>query len=168
MDTATSKYQLTTSGNHSKWRHYDYEVTLQDEFYRNLLNTHNITPYEPEEGEIVEIFKIPRTPEKIIGLECNQNGASSSMTSPVNRPQRKLQHSFLHQTRKNQRISSNSDKIDNIKMPNDTKWNINYCPTSKVELLCEKCGISCGYTQALLRHMHIQHGDKCSITLHVN
>ena len=163
MDTATSKYQLTTSGNQFKWHQYDYKVTSQNEFYRKLLNTHTVTPYEPEEGEIVEIYKIPCTPEKITGLECNQTGMTTSAASTANLRQCESQRSFLHQTRKNLRNSQNSAKIDSTKMPNETKWNINHRPVSKVELLCEKCGISCRYTQALLRHMHIQHGDKTLI-----
>ena len=59
MDTGTSQHQLMTSGNHSNLRQYDYKVKLQYNFDRNLLNIHIPEPYEPEEGEIVEIFKIP-------------------------------------------------------------------------------------------------------------
>ena len=76
------------------------KVKSQNKFYNELLLKRTEPPkYTPEEGEIVEIFKIPKMAEKI-GLECNHSDTSPTQ-SKLNRRRSKLVHLELHNYEKN-------------------------------------------------------------------
>ena len=55
---------------HPKRHTSKIKVKIQNKFYNELLKTNKPSQYVPEEGEIVEIFEIPKYAENH-GLECN-------------------------------------------------------------------------------------------------
>ena len=66
-----------------------YKVRLQNKFYNELLKTQRPSKYFPEEGEIVETFKIPKQDENH-GLECNYSDTTPPTQSKLNRLQSEL------------------------------------------------------------------------------
>ena len=75
------------------------KVKLQNKFYNELLKINKPPKYVPEEGEIVEIFKIPKNIEKH-GLECNHS--DTPLTPPkLDHLQSELVHLELHHFEKN-------------------------------------------------------------------
>ena len=63
----------------NEWHHKNFKssnkVKLQNKFYNELLKRTEPPKYTPAEGEIVEIFKIPKMAKKT-GLECNCSDTS--------------------------------------------------------------------------------------------
>ena len=70
------------------------KVKIQNKFYNELLKINKPPKYVPEEGEIVEIFKIPKNIEKH-GLEYNCS--DTPLTLPkLDHLQSELVHLELH------------------------------------------------------------------------
>ena len=134
------KYPDITSGKTNKWCQSHLSSKMQDLFYRDLLDNYIENSYEPEEGEIVEIFKIPCKLKENTGLECNKNNPSMSKQSALNMPRSESQYPKPHQRQKKTcQISSNSDKNSLSKnittMDNSQKWLITHCPTKEHYLM---------------------------------
>ena len=131
------------------------KVKLQNEFYNELLKINKPPNCVPEEGEIVEIFKIPKNIKKH-GSECNLS--DTPLTSPkLDHLWSELVHLELHHFEKN---CGNSDKMPKKKVKpgelNNT-WIITHCPRpNQGSYLCDICGISFTFKGALVRHEHAQ------------
>ena len=78
------------------------KVKIQNRFYNELLKRHQPPKYTPEEGEIIEVYKIPRNDDNA-GLECNR-----SDTTPIHKLDRLRSESVrlaLHHPSKNSEFS---------------------------------------------------------------
>ena len=81
-------------------------VKIQNKFYNELLKTTKPPKYVPEEGKIVEIFKIPKRIEKF-RLECNRSDTSPTQ-SKLDRLQSKLVHVKQYNSEENWKFSENA------------------------------------------------------------
>ena len=143
-----------------KWCRQTSKVKIQNRFYNELLKRHRPPKYTPEEGEIIEVYKIPRNDDNA-GLECNRSD-TTPVQSKLDRLRSESARLALHHSSKNSknfpnmRPKSTDNNNNNAK---NTDWQITYCPTPTETELCDICGQTFTYKCALKRHLQTKHGN---------
>ena len=135
------------------------KVKKQNRFYNELLKRHRPPKYIPEEGEIIEVYKIPRNDDNA-GLECNRSD-TTPVQSKLDRLRSESAHLALHHFSKNSKIFPNmmpKSTDNNNNNVRNTDWQVTYCTTSWENELCDICGQTFTYKCALKRHLQTKHG----------
>ena len=142
-----------------------YKVRLQNKFYNELLKTQRPPKYVPEEGEIVETFKIPKQDEND-GLEHNYSDILPTQLK-LSRLQSELVR--LEQHHLEQNLKNLTEMPRNKADPGVTNnnWIITHRPTNAERHLCDICGVSFSYKCTLVRHKDL-HSNKTHICPHCN